>query len=84
MIRNDYFKREIRVGDYVAAGVMSYRSPAMRVGKVTKIHDTGNISIRLPEALSRWNPKRTTVVGGGNCLILTKETIPEDVLKSLE
>lgn len=84
MIRNDYFKREIKVGDYVAASVLSYKRSDMRVGKVTKIHDTGNISIRLPEPLSRWNPRRTSVVGGNNCLILAKETIPEDVLQSLE
>jgi hypothetical protein len=83
MIRTDYFKREICVGDYVCASVTSYRSSILRVGRVTKIHETGSISIRLPEPLSRWNPKLNTVVGGSNCLILAKETIPEEVLAAL-
>jgi hypothetical protein len=44
----DVFKREVKIGDYIAAATNSYKSTHLRIGKVHSISKKGNPSIRLP------------------------------------
>ena len=42
----DKVKREISLGDYVIFSVSLYYSNELRIGRVTKLHENGRLSVR--------------------------------------
>lgn len=46
MTIKDMFGREPQVGDFVCASVLCYKRAHLIAGKITKIHDSGKITIR--------------------------------------
>jgi hypothetical protein len=74
----DFFKREIKVGDFVAKASLSWKRAYLIVGRVTNITEKGNVTIDQVKPEYEWQ-KKIVSVNGRNILILPtdRNTLPE-------
>jgi hypothetical protein len=73
----DYFKREIKLGDYVAMVTSSYKKGHITVGRVTNITKAGNVSIDTA-SIKKWSKRIVTnQKGGSSCVIISPSSVPD-------
>ncbi len=58
----DFLGRKIEVGDYVIVAQSSYKRPKMKVGKVLRITEMGNVSCKNGYDRFFVPPKRAAVI----------------------
>lgn len=84
VVVKDVLGREVSVGHYVAASTLFHKSAYLRVGKVIRISELGNLTIRV---LATWKGKlgaSTTSTRGASFLIVPPVTFTEEELQVLE
>ena len=72
----DCFKREVKVGDFVAKASLSWKIAHLRVGKVVRISSKGNITIDQGKT-DKGYQKKNISVAGYNFIILDPSSLPE-------
>jgi hypothetical protein len=74
----DVFGREIKTNCFVAAAIMSNKQGGIRIGKVKRITEYGNVTIDMGKPFSKWKQRTTTTVGTGRILIIDSDSLPSE------